>query len=42
MSYDFSQQILSETFIILRRINWDIIIHVHRSECKIPIVVVRF
>jgi hypothetical protein len=34
-------QLLSETFLILRRIQWDII-NVHRSSCKVPVILVRF
>ena len=29
-------KILSETFLILRRINWDIIINLHNYSCKVP------
>jgi hypothetical protein len=38
----FSVQLLSETFLIIRRIERDIIINVHRSSCKVPVIVVRF
>ena len=34
--------ILSETFLILRRISLDVIINVHRSSCKVPVTLVRF
>ena len=37
----FSLQILSETFLILRRIQCDIIINVYRSSCKVPVILVR-
>jgi hypothetical protein len=37
----FSLQLLSETFIVLRKIQRDIFINVHRS-CKVPVVLVRF
>jgi hypothetical protein len=34
---------LSETFLILRRIERDVIVHVHRSVCKLPAaVLIRF
>ena len=33
---------LSETFFILRRIQRDIVINVHRSLWKVPFIVVRF
>ena len=38
----FSLQMLSETFLILRRIHGDIIINVHRSSCKVPVMHDRF
>jgi hypothetical protein len=38
----FSVQLLSETFLILRRIQRDIIINVHRYSCKVPVIFVRF
>jgi hypothetical protein len=34
--------ILSETFLILRRTQRDIIINVHRYSCKVPVILVRF
>jgi hypothetical protein len=37
----FSLQLLSETFQI-SRIQLDIIKNVHRSSCKVPVIVVRF
>ena len=37
----FSLQLLSDTFLILRRIQWDII-NVHTSSCKVPVVLVIF
>jgi hypothetical protein len=33
---------LSETFFVLRRIQPDIIIHAHRSSCKVPVILIRF
>jgi len=33
---------LSGTFLILRRIQQDIIINVQRFSCKVPVVIVRF
>jgi hypothetical protein len=33
---------LSEKFLILRRIEGDIIINAHRTPCKLPVVLVRF
>jgi hypothetical protein len=33
---------LSETFLILRRIQRDIIINVHKPSCEMPIILVRF
>jgi hypothetical protein len=38
----FSLQILSETFLILRRIQRDIIINVHRSSCQVPLLLSDF
>jgi hypothetical protein len=38
----FSLQLLSETFLILRRIQRDMIIKAHRSSCKVPIVLSDF
>jgi hypothetical protein len=34
--------IFSETFLIIRRIERDIVISVHRSSCKTPVITVRF
>jgi hypothetical protein len=33
---------LSETFLIVRRIQRDIIINVHKYSCKVLIIIVRF
>ena len=38
----FSLQILYERFLILRRIQRDTIINIHRSSCKVPVILVRF
>jgi len=38
----FSLQILSQTFLILRKRERDIIINVHESLCKVPVTLVRF
>jgi len=40
--FSFSLQLLSETFLILRRSERYIIINVLRSSCKIPVILVRF
>jgi len=37
----FSLQLLSETFLILRRNQRDTIIHVHRSSCEVTVILVR-
>ena len=36
-----SLPLLSETFLILRRIHRDIIMNVHRPLCKVPVILVR-
>jgi hypothetical protein len=38
----FSLQLLSETFLIPRRTQRDIIINVHRSWCRVPVILVIF
>ena len=40
--FRFSLQLLSETFLILRRTERDIIQNVYRSSCKVPAILVRF
>jgi hypothetical protein len=40
--FSFSTQILSEKFLILRRIQRDIIINVRRYLCEVPVILVRF
>ena len=38
----FSVRCLSETFLILRRIQRDMITNVNISSCKVPVILVRF
>jgi hypothetical protein len=40
--FSFPLQILPDTFLILRRNEWDIIINVHRSSCKVPLFLSDF
>jgi hypothetical protein len=40
MCFDFYLQILSETFLILRNNQRDTVIYVHRSSCKVPVILV--
>ena len=42
MSFCFSIQLLSEIFLILRRIIRNTIINLHRSSCKVAVTLVRF
>ena len=39
--FSFPLQILPEIFLILRRTERDIITQVHRSSCKVPVVILR-
>jgi hypothetical protein len=39
--FRFSLQLLSETFVIPRRTERDIIPNVHRSLCKVAVILVR-
>ena len=36
----FSLQFLCETFVILRGSQWDIIINIQRTSCKVPVILV--
>jgi len=38
----FSVHIWSEKFLSIRRIQWDIVIKVHTSQCKVPVILVSF
>ena len=40
--FSFSVQILTETFLILRRNGRDKIINMQLSSCKVPVIIVRF
>jgi len=40
--YGFSLQLLSETLLILRGIQQDIVTNVHEESCKVSIILVRF
>jgi hypothetical protein len=40
--FRFSLQLLSETFLIIRRIQRDITINVHRCSCKVPLLLSNF
>jgi hypothetical protein len=41
MCFDFLYNVMFETFIILRRIQLEIFINVHRSSCEVPVILVR-
>jgi len=40
--FDFCTTLLSESFIILRRIYQDIAIYVCRSSCELPVILIMF
>ena len=40
--FDFPYKFFSEIFHILGRIQLDIVINVHRSSCKVPVILERF
>ena len=42
MCFDFSLQVLSETFLILRRNQQDIITNVKAASCEIPVICADF
>ena len=42
MRFWFCIQLLSEKFLILRRIQWATITNVHKSSCKVPIILSDF
>ena len=42
LCFDILYKFLYEIFHILRRIKRDIILNVHRSACKVPVILVRF
>ena len=40
--FSFSLQLLSETFLILRRIQRDIVINLHTPACRVTVILVGF
>ena len=42
MCFDFLYNFLVETFLILRKIQRDTIINVHRFSCNVPVMLLRF
>jgi hypothetical protein len=40
--FRFSVQVLSETFLVLRGTEGDMIKNVHRYSCKVPVILVKF
>ena len=42
MGFDYLCDVFSEKFVILRRIQRDIIINMHRSSCIVPVTLFRF
>ena len=41
MCFDFLYNVLSETFLILSKIQLDIVINVRGSSCSVPVILVR-
>jgi hypothetical protein len=40
--FSFSLQLLSEIFLVLRRVQRDLVINVHTVSCKVAVMLVRF
>jgi len=38
----FSSAILTDIFLIPGKIKQDVFIYIHRSSCKVPVILVRF